>query len=229
MYFFCFCVYFCAYVWLDVACLSVCEIELYVAECLRLSMGGREGDTFSFILFFIRPHKMSNMGWGNDACLDYLDSSHIHSKRPAVFCVPICFTNGHTSTYDCSTRTHSHMHWYTHANIPKVTHIMDVKKNCLVFSRKLGGKAAERRILNHTDTSDGKHTNTMYHYPHTHRRLRVWEECTMTCRFSKLLQRKGRRLEYRGGVGTRAVWGQLVFIKDKWIHSCGLIPITLIT
>lgn len=65
---------------------------------------------------------------------------------------------------------------YLHTGTHKVTHIMDVKKICLVFSPRLGGKAAERRILNHMHTSGGKHTDTMYNYlyTHTHRRVGVW-------------------------------------------------------
>ena len=53
---------------------------------------------------------MSNTGWGNCACLDYLYASHINSQRPEVFPAPVCFTNGH-----CVMRwTHTHTHTHTH-------------------------------------------------------------------------------------------------------------------
>lgn len=99
----------------------------------------------------------------------------------------------------CSNLLHKWTFWYsthrdeqTHTQTHKFRHIMDVKKNCLVLSRRLGGKAAEKRILNHMDTSGRKtHQHDVHTRTHADRhtqwekRLRVWEECAMTCRSSE--------------------------------------------
>lgn len=57
---------------------------------------------------------MSNTGWGNCACLDYLDASHINSQRPEVFPAPICLTNGHSGAR--WTHTHTRTHTYFQSN-----------------------------------------------------------------------------------------------------------------
>lgn len=101
--------------------------------------------------------------------------------------------------YDCSLCENSYM--LAHGK----SHIMDIKKNCLVSSPRPGAKAAETWILNHSYPSKGKDRDTMHPRPHAFRRLRVYKECSIPQMSGEsLIGERGRR-RYRGNCGSISI------------------------
>lgn len=151
---------------------------------------------------------MAPINWGNE-CLDYSNLSHIYSVCTAALLCSSIHKCARSDCSACTTRTclliESRTKWMSRG-IVWLPH------------QDLGRMAAETWILNHSHPSTGKGTDTMHSHPHTFRRLSIYAK-------------NARRLKCpvrvsEEGIGTGAIAGQLVFIKDKWIHSCGLIPIT---
>lgn len=122
--------------------------------CQRLSAGCKGGDTFSFSLsFYFLPRLINVKCELRKLCLFRLFRFSPHSfPRSAVSPAPICFTNRHGRRW-----------WYirVHRDTHEVVHMMDVKKNCLVFILK---QLRDKYLITHTHVVERTPALAMHTY-----------------------------------------------------------------